>query len=114
MFILHTSLSIDGVITHYEKKSFLGLLETVNPHIFGMGIIFFILTHFLAVIKGVKNKYSFVLFVTLFSMVILSNVSGFFISYGEGFSMLKLLSTLLLIIISFILIVRLGHTFQGS
>ncbi|MCH9814735.1 MAG: hypothetical protein K0U47_12425 [Epsilonproteobacteria bacterium] len=47
MFTLHTHWSVDGTTAYYTQKSFFGLLETVSPHLFGMSIIFFILTHFL-------------------------------------------------------------------
>ena len=47
MFVLHTSLSIEGVLDYYAPKTFFGLLETVSPHLFAMGLLIFVLTHFL-------------------------------------------------------------------
>ena len=38
MFMLNTSLSIEGTSAYYAPKSFYGLLETVSPHLFGMGL----------------------------------------------------------------------------
>lgn len=75
MFVQHTS--VDGVSAYYAKKSFFGLLETVTPHLFGMGVVFFILTHFFAVVKGISKPSR--LIAVLFIMMIVSNLSGFFI-----------------------------------
>lgn len=107
MFIEHTSLSIQGVAEYYSPKSFFGLLETVSPHLFGMGLMVFILTHFFAVIKGVKQK-NIWLFL-LFLLVLISNLSGFFI--GEGsfiFAGLKLGSTVFMILICFWLMMKIN------
>ncbi len=101
MFASHTGLTIDGVNVYYAKKSFYGLLETVSPHLFGMGVVFFIMTHFFTVIKNVSIPKGIIV---LFALILLSNVSGFFISY---LALVKLLSTLLLIILSFVLIWKL-------
>lgn len=97
MFIEHTSLSIEGVMGYYAPKSFFGLLETVSPHLFGMSLVVFILTHFFAVIKGI-NQRKFWLF-GLFALMLVSNLSGFFIDEGSLVSsVLKLGSTLLMIV----------------
>ena len=98
MFTLHTSLSIDGTMNYYSPKSFYGLLETVNPHLFGMGLLVFILTHFFAVLKGVEQKKYRLLSVLFFVVMLVANLSGFFITEGGVFlSVVKLLSTLLFI-----------------
>lgn len=99
MFVLNTSLSIEGIAAYYTPKSFYGLLETVNPHLFGMGLIIFILTHFFAILKGVKQE-NLKTFSALFVLVILvENVSGFFISEESLiFAVVKLLSMLLFVV----------------
>lgn len=99
MFVLNTSLSIEGIAAYYAPKSFYGLLETVNPHLFGMGLIIFILTHFFSILKGVKQE-SFKTFSALFVLVMLvENVSGFFISEESLiFAVVKLLSILLFVV----------------
>lgn len=103
MFILNTSLSVEGTAAYYAPKSFYGLLETVSPHLFGMGLIIFILTHFFAILKGVKQE-SFRTFSILFILVmLLENISGFFIiENGVSLAVIKLLSTLLFVVYTFI------------
>lgn len=99
IFVLNTSLSIEGTSAYYAPKSFHGLLDTVSPHLFGMGLILFILTHFFAILKGVKQE-NFKTFSLLFILVLLvENLSVFFIvEDGIVFSVLKLLSTLLFVV----------------
>lgn len=101
MFILHTSLTIYGVLNYYESKSFLGLLEIVNPHLFSMGVFVFVLTHFFSIVKGVKQK-KFVLFsIFFFITMLLLNLSVFFIFKGTLLiAFLKLFSTLLFLVFS--------------
>ena len=99
MFVLHTSLSIEGTLDYYAPKTFFGLLETVSPHLFGMGVLVFVLTHFFAIIQGVKQEKYRGFSLWLFLMMLLSNLSGFFI--GEENTLLalvKLASTFLFIL----------------
>jgi len=64
-----------------------------------MGLIIFILTHFFAILKGVKQE-NIKTFSILFVLVMLvENVSGFFIMEdGMFFAVIKLLSALLFIV----------------
>ena len=101
MFIEHTSLSLEGVLKYYEPKSFFGLLETVSPHLFGMSLVVFILTHFYTVVEGIEQKKNWLF--GLFGLMIIDNLSGFFIG-DIFFSFLKLLSTILIIGVYFYLI----------
>lgn len=107
MFALHTSISIAGVLEYYEKKSIFGLLETVSPHLFGMAVVFFILMHFFAVIKGVQNQKFYLYSGLIFLLIIISNISGFFIPYIKVFATLKLFSTIFLIMLSFYMMYKL-------
>ena len=107
MFIEHTTLSVEGVMRYYEPKSFFGLLETVSPHLFGMGLVVFILTHFFAVVKGI-NQQKFWLY-ALFVLMFLSNFSGFLIEESLlVVAIIKLLSTLLFLVSSFIVMIHLS------
>ena len=95
MFVLHTSISIEGTLEYYAPKTFFGLLETVSPHLFGMGVFVFIVTHFFAIIQDVEHKTYRWLSLGLFILMLLSNVSGFFIAaQSDFFALLKLVSTL--------------------
>ncbi|CAA6801975.1 MAG: Unknown protein [uncultured Sulfurovum sp.] len=102
MFVRHTSLSIAGTLSYYEGKSIFGLLETVSPHLFGMAILVFVLTHFFAIISGVEQQ-RFKLFSLLFFLCMLvANSSVFFIEEGSlFFVLLKLSSTFLFVGLSF-------------
>jgi hypothetical protein len=98
MFTLHTSLSLDGATEYYAPKSFYGLLETVNPHLFGMGLLVFVITHFFAVVKNISQVNYRIFSLFLFLTMLVTNLSGFFImEVGGFFSLLKLLSTLLFV-----------------
>jgi len=108
MFVTNTSLSLEGTSSHYALKSFYGLLETVSPHLFAMAVLIFILTHFFAIVSGVKHE-NFRLFSLLFfTVMLLSNISGFFIDESSlFFTLLKLGSTLLFILFSFFALYKL-------
>lgn len=109
MFIEHTSLSVEGILKYYEPKSFFGLLETVSPHLFGMGLVLFILTHFYAVIKDLVSSRVYSLSIGLFIVMLLSNILGFFI--GESFvivATIKLFMTLFFVFLSFTMMVYLS------
>lgn len=96
LFVGNTSLGLEGTASYYAPKSFYGLLQTVSPHLFSMAVLIFILTHFFAIVSGVEHQ-KFRFFSTLFfSIMLLSNVSGFFIAEKSlFFALLKILSTLL-------------------
>jgi hypothetical protein len=108
MFVLNTSLSIEGTGAYYAPKSFHGMLDTVSPHLFGMGLIIFILTHFFAILKGVKQE-NFRTFSLLFVLLmLLENLSGLFITEGGLiFSVIKLLSTLLFVVYTCVAMLKL-------
>lgn len=106
MFIEHTSLNIQELTQYYAQKSLFGLLETVNPHLFGMGVVIFTLTHFLA-LKNKNTPLESKLSIGLFTVMIFSNLSGFFIEESTILiAWIKLGATLLLMILSSILIVK--------
>jgi len=108
MFLVNTSFGLEETSKYYAPKSFYGLLETVSPHLFSMAVLIFILTHFFAIVSGVEHK-KFRLFSVLFFVVmLLANVSGFFITEtGVFFTLLKLLSTLLFTLFSFFALYKL-------
>ena len=110
MFVVHTGLSVGGTNAYYAKKSFYGLLETVSPHLFGMGVVFFILTHFFTMVKGLEKPSKWI--ILLFIMMLSSNLVGFFITQESSIlSFIKIASTLIMIGVSFILIWKL-QTFR--
>ena len=112
MFILHTSLSVEGTLDYYAPKTFFGLLETVSPHLFAMAVLVFVLTHFFAIIKGVEQSDYRGMTLWLFIFMLVSNVSGFFIvAESTFFALVKLLSTLLFVLHSLWLMAKLYRLF---
>ena len=101
IILLNTGLNIEGTIKYYAPKTFFGLLETVNPHLFSMGLLLFVLMHFFALLKGAKQEtfkgFSLLLFLSMF----LSNISGFLISEQcTVFALIKLTSTVFFVFYS--------------
>lgn len=108
MFILHTGVSVEGTAAYYAPKSLFGMLETVTPHLFGMGTLVFILTHFFAVVKGIDQKRFTFFSVSFFVVMLLANLSGFLITEESlWFALLKLVTTILFLGFSLVGIWRL-------
>ncbi len=106
MFIKHTGFEIVHVTDYYAKKSLLGLLETISPHLFAMGTVVFVVTHFLALEKE-NTKVESIISTLLFVVMLSSNLSAFFISYESHlFSWLKLLSILFFILFFLFVMLR--------
>jgi len=102
MFVINTSLDLGDASAYYAPKSFYGLLETVSPHLFSMGVLIFVLTHFFAIVSGVEQKKFRLFSIWFFILMLISNVSGFFITESNiFFTFLKLVSTLLFSLFSF-------------
>ena len=98
---LHTGWSFDGVMEYYAAKSLFGLLETVTAHLLAMGIIVFLFTHFFAVIKGIEQQNFYRISLAFFVVMLLSNLSGFFVSdIYIFFGLVKYIATLLFLCFS--------------
>jgi hypothetical protein len=112
MFVLHTSLSVEGTLAHYAPKTFFGLLETVSPHLFGMGILVFVLTHFFAILQDVnQEKYKYFSHL-IFAFMLLTNTSGFFIAQESTFfAAIKLVSTVLYVLYSLWAMIKIRKLF---
>jgi len=95
MFVLHTSMSVEGTAAYYAPKSIFGILETVTPHLFGMGTLVFVLTHFFAILKDIDQKRYGIFSIGFFSVMLLANLSGFFITEESVWfvALLKLAAT---------------------
>ena len=98
LLLLNSSLNIESFSNYYVQKSIFGLLEVVTPHLFAMGTVIFILTHFLSLNKKntfFDNKLS----LSLFSLMLISNLSTFLITEHTSWIIwIKLLSTALFLI----------------
>ena len=106
MLLLHTSLSLEGFSNYYAEKSSFGLLEVVTPHLFAMGIVIFVLTHFLS-LKNKNSSLESKVTLLLFAMMILSNISVFFITETtKWISVIKFSSTLAFLLLCMFVMFR--------
>jgi len=100
MLLLHTSLSVDDFSNYYVQKSVFGILEVSTPHLFAMGTVIFILTHFLSLNKR-NSSFESKLTLALFTVMIISNLSGFIISEQTTYLVwVKIISTVLFLVFS--------------
>jgi len=100
MLLLHTSLSVDGFSNYYVQKSVFGLLEVATPHLFAMGTVIFILTHFLSLNRR-NSSFESKLTLALFTVMIVSNLSGFIITEQTTYLVwVKIISTVLFLVFS--------------
>lgn len=100
MLLLHTSLSVDGFSNYYVQKSVFGLLEVATPHLFAMGTVIFILTHFLSLNRR-NSSFESKLTIALFTVMIVSNLSGFIITEQTTYLVwVKIISTVLFLVFS--------------
>lgn len=100
LLLLHTTFSFESFTHYYVQKSLFGALEIVTPHLFAMGMVVFILTHFLSLKKKntpLESKATSL----LFTVTILLNVSMFCITTNSTWvAGLKLLATLAFLVLS--------------
>lgn len=103
MVLLQTSLNLDNITDYYVNKSLLSILEVLTPHLFAMGTVVFILTHFLS-LKNKNTALETQLSSLLFILMLLSNLSLFFITETTPWMVwVKLISLLLLLLFSLFL-----------
>ena len=106
MLILHTSLSLESFTNYYVEKSVFGLLEVATPHLFAMGTIVFIITHFLSLNRK-NSSFESKLTIALFTVMLVSNFSGFFVTEQTTYLVwVKIVSTLLFFIFMLLVIWR--------
>jgi hypothetical protein len=102
LFLLHTSFNIESFTNYYVQKSVFGLLEVTTPHLFAMGTVIFILTHFLSLNKK-NTPFENKLTLSLFSVMLISNFSGFLVTEQTTyFIWIKIISIILFFVFSFL------------
>jgi hypothetical protein len=102
LLLLHTSFSFDAFTNYYVKKSLFGLLEVTTPHLFAMGTVIFILTHFLSLNKK-NTPFENKLTLSLFSLMLISNLSGFLVTEQATYLVwIKIISIILFFVFSFL------------
>ena len=100
LLLLHTSFSLESFTDYYVQKSVFGLLEVLTSHLFAMGTVIFVLTHFLSLHKQ-NTVFENRLTLTLFLLMLLSNFSGFLITESTTyFVWLKISSIILFLLFS--------------
>lgn len=100
MVFLQTSLDFHNITNYYVNKSLLGALEVLTPHLFGMGTVIFILTHFLS-LKNKNTDFESQVSLMLFILMLISNLSVLFITESTPWMIwLKIISTSLFILFS--------------
>lgn len=106
MLLLHTPLNLESLTDYYVQKSVFGLLEVATPHLFAIGSVIFILTHFLS-LKNKNTPFETKITLILFGMVLLSNLSGFFITDTISWMIwIKIISTVLFLLFSLMIMWR--------
>ena len=74
-----------------KPKSMEGLIEILSPHIIGMGLMLFVVAHFLLFSKKFSQVFSLKVFVALALVILTDQISYLFISMGwEMFGWVKL------------------------
>jgi len=100
LVLLHSTLSLESFTSYYVQKSIFGLLEVITPHLFAMGTVVFILTHFLSLNKK-NTPFESKLTLSLFSIMLISNLSGLLISENSTyFIWLKIISIIIFLVFS--------------
>lgn len=106
LLLLHASFSLESFTNYYVQKSVFGLLEVASPHLFSMGIVIFILTHFLSL----QNKYTSFeskLTISLFTVMLISNLSTFLVTQNNMWIIwIKISTTILFLLLSLFTIKR--------
>jgi len=77
LFLLSQDFSIK-----YIEKSLHHSIEVATPHLFAMGILIFIVAHFLLFSTVVKNKYALIASQSLYLFMFLNIFSSLFMSLG--------------------------------
>lgn len=100
LFFSHTNFSLTGISNYYSPKSIYGYLEIFTPHIFAMSLVIFILTHFIAIVKSIEINYDRYFIILIFVIILITNISPFFIGEeNTWFTLIKLLSLIVFILI---------------
>jgi len=83
------------VISQMKPKSIEGIIEILTPHIMGMGLMLFVVAHFLLFSKKFSHTFSFRVFLALVFVVLIDQSAYLFISSGfEIFGWVKVFSLL--------------------
>jgi len=70
------------IVQNPEMKSLHGFIEIATPHLFAIGTLIFIVTHFMLFSTKVSKKFSLKVSMTLFSVALFNILSYLLISFG--------------------------------
>lgn len=65
-----------------KPKSFEGIIEILSPHIIGMGLMLFVVAHFLLFSKKFTQAFSLKLFIALAFVILVDQSAYLFVSMG--------------------------------
>jgi len=74
--------TLQHIITSPEAKSLHNLVEVATPHLFGMGVLIFVVAHFMLFSTKISQRVSLVVALILFVLALLNIVSYGTISFG--------------------------------
>lgn len=103
-----------SLLTQQRLKSMEGIIEIATPHLFGMGLLLFVLFHFLFLSEKTDTKRIMALFFFSTLIILLDQSSYLLISIGwEIFGWIKLSLVLLLVVLFSLLGVMVARTLKG-
>ena len=74
--------TLQHIITSPEAKSLHNLVEVATPHMFAMGMMIFVVAHFMLFSTKISQKTSLIVALVLFGLALLNIVSYGAISFG--------------------------------
>ena len=93
------------LIAEIKPKSIEGIIEILSPHIIGMGLLLFVVAHFLLFSGKYTQVFSLKVFSALALVILIDQSAYLFISMGwEMFGWVKVLSLLLFAILLSLLV----------
>jgi len=113
LFGYKIGFSVESVIEYYlgneelfiQAKSFGGILETITPHSFAIGLFVMVVSHFILFIKKAKSRLNISIIITLFITLFIEIFSPILIINGYTiFAVLKFVSFIIFEILSLYLV----------
>jgi hypothetical protein len=103
--------TIKNVITTPADKSVEGLIEVVTPHLFSIGILIFVVAHFMLFSTKISQKVSLIVAMILFAFALFDIFSYFAITFGLLVSgWIKLVSMSLFVLLFLVMLGMVGFS----
>ena len=106
-----TGATLQHIIASPEAKSLQNLVEVATPHMFAMGILIFVVAHFMLFSTKISQKTSLIVALVLFALALLNILSYGAISFGLLVSgWIKLISMFLFVGVFLVLLGMVGFS----